>query len=96
MQDAFGVERSEISKAGGLGLVPKVMGGSGVRMGSIGSMKSAAQTGYARGQKKGLGKVSSALRGAGGAIKSSPGLAAAGGTGILATGGAAAYGLNRN
>ena len=95
MQSAFGVEHPDLISKGSLGLIPKAIGGTGVRMGGPGTMKTAAVKGFQRGQKKGLGTVSSALRGAGGALKSSPGTAALTGTGILGAGAGAAY-LHKN
>jgi hypothetical protein len=95
MQSAFGVEHADLVSKAGLGLIPKAVGGGGIRMGGFGTMKAAATKGYQRGQSKGLGKVSSALRAAGGAIKSSPGTTALAGTGVVGTGATASY-LHKN
>jgi hypothetical protein len=76
MQSAFGIEHPDLVSKGSLGLIP---------------MKTAATKGWERGRKKGLGVASSALRAAGGAIKSSPGTVAAGGTALAGTGATAAY-----
>lgn len=86
MHDAFGVERSDISK----GML--AMGAKSIRMGSPVKAASAATTGYKRGMASGAGTLSSIGRGFKGAVKSSPGTVAA--TGGLA-GGGAAFGLGR-
>jgi hypothetical protein len=91
MQSAFGIEHPDLVSKGSLGLIPKAIGGGGIRMGGPGAMKTAATKGWERGRKKGLGVASSALRAAGGAIKSSPGTVAAGGTALAGTGATAAY-----
>jgi len=91
MQSAFGVEHpSGISKAN-LGLIPKAIGGGGVRMGGPGTMKAAATKGFGRARKAGGNVFSSSLRAAGGAIKSSPGTTALAGTGVVGAAGTAAY-----
>jgi hypothetical protein len=92
MISAFGVDHGgEVSK--GFGMPGKMFG---VRMGGFGTMKTAGTKAYNRGKKQGLGRVSSGLRAAGSAIKSSPGTAALTGAGTLGVGAAGYKAFDRD
>lgn len=87
MYSAFGVEHGDVVSKGGLGLIPKALGGGGVRMGSPMKAWKSASTGFGRAQKSGLNVRQSVGRGLAGAMKSSPGTMAATGAGVAATAG---------
>ena len=92
MISAFGVDHGgEVSK--GFGMPKKLFG---VRMGSPGQMKAAGAKAYNRGQKQGLGRVSSGLRAVGSAIKSSPGTATLAGAGTIGATAAGYKALDRD
>lgn len=97
MYSAFGVDHGDLVSKGGMGLIPKALGGGGVRMGSPKQAYHGLTTGFSRARKAGSSRMASVGRGIEGAFKSSPGTMAALGTGTAVTGGVGAgFALNRN